>query len=427
MNYRETMEYIEETKKYGSVLGLESICALCEQLGNPQNDLKFIHIAGTNGKGSTLAFLSAILQEAGYRVGRYSSPSVFSYEEKMQVDGKSISKQALSKVMTQAAKAAEQMVLEGRMHPTTFELETAAAFLYFREKKCDLVVLETGMGGNLDATNIITSVIISVLTSISMDHMGFLGNSLAEIAEKKAGIIKEGARVVSVRQPEEAMQVITDAASKKNCPLVIADEREVSNLHQEFPIQSFFYRSEKIKISLAGSYQIKNAILAFEVIQTLNNMGYEISKKQMKTGFLRTVWQGRLSVVCRKPLFVIDGAHNEEASRFLAKSVEDYFTNRKIIYIIGMLKDKEYEKVISVMAKYASDIITVTPPWPGRALSSYELAKTVQQYHSRVTAADSLEEAVEMSFLLAKEDSVILAFGSLSYLGDLKRLVEDKI
>lgn len=434
MKYQEAMDYIESIQSYGIVPGLESITQLCGRLGNPQNKLRFVHIAGTNGKGSALAYISTILKCAGYRVGRYISPVIFEYRERIQVNGRNITKKALCEGVELISNICYEMVQEGLPHPTPFEVETALGFWYFDKMECDIVVLETGMGGRYDATNVIQSPEAAVLASISMDHMKFLGKSLMEIAGHKAGIIKPGCTVVSACQPPEAMAVVRQTAEDMHCVLRVADEGGIQNLRRgsgkAIERQRFDYESadghvwKQLEISLGGVSQPANALLAIETVLALVERGFEVKEAAIRKGLRETVWQGRFSVIARKPLFVVDGAHNEDAARKLAQSVEFYFTNRRIIYIMGILRDKEYEKVIALTHSYADQIITITPPSNPRALTAYELAQEISKVHPQVTAVDSLEEAVEMAGLLAGPEDVILAFGSLSYLGRLIKIVE---
>lgn len=429
MNYREAMEYVESLQQYGSVLGLENMRQLCKRLGNPQNELKFVHIAGTNGKGSVLAYVSTILQTAGYRVGRYISPTICDYRERFQIDGKSITQSGLCKYLEQVKSVADQMVAEELPHPTPFEIETAVAFLYFLDKQCDIVVLETGLGGRLDATNIIQTSVCSVFASISMDHMAVLGETLEEIATEKAGIIKEKSCVVSLRQQPEAMQVIKQTAAKQKCRLLIADVSRAKQVKYGLKTQHFSYDKYKnLSISMPGQYQIDNAVLAVEAIGALQKAGFPVSEEKLRQGLLQTSWIGRFSVIGQTPLFIVDGAHNEDAAFRLAESIRFYFTNKRIIYIMGILKDKEYDKIIRQTYELAEHIITVTPPNNPRALHGYELAQNVKEYHESVTVADSLQEAVEIAYLLAGRDkeTVVIAFGSLSYLGELIHIVEHR-
>lgn len=429
MNYKEAMSYVEELGQYGSVMGLASIRELCARLGNPQDQLKFVHIAGTNGKGSILAYVSTVLQKAGYRVGRYISPTVSDYRERFQIDGKMITQSGLCKYMEQVKAAAEAMTAEGMQHPTAFEVETAVAFLYFLDRECEIVVLETGLGGAEDATNVTGTTLVAAFASISRDHMGILGGSLEEIAVAKSGIIKDKCCVVSVRQSSEVMKVLKQTAFLHRARLHTADAGRAKNIRYGVTKQYFSYdRYKDLVITMPGQFQIENAVAAVEIITALGKLGFPVKEEQLRQGLLETKWRGRFDVIGRKPLFIADGAHNEDAARRLAESIRFYFTNRRIIYIMGMLKDKEYDKVILDTFDLAEHIITVTPPDSVRALPAYELARAVSEYHNSVTAADSIQEAVEMAYLLAGQDkeTVIIAFGSLSYLGELIRVVEHR-
>lgn len=424
MNESQAMEYMEEVSHYGIVPGLDGIRELCGRLGNPQKDLSFIHIAGTNGKGSVSAFIATVLQCAGYRVGRYLSPALFGYRERIQINGRWISRNALCRGIERIREICGEMTARGLSHPTAFEIETALAFLYFKEKGCDIVVLETGMGGQEDATNLVENTVAAVLTSISMDHMKFLGGTLAEIARQKAGIMKRGCPAVTACQREEAMRIIRESARDLDCPLTVVKPEELTRVRYGLRKQSFDYGGfEKLEISLAGRYQIENAALAAEVIKILNNSCFSVSEKQLRQGLRETVWPGRFTVLGKEPYFIADGAHNEDGAGRLAESIEFYFTNKRIIYIIGVLKDKEYEKIIALTHTLADQIITVTPPNNPRAMPAYLLAQEIAKVHPNVTAADSLEEAVEMSRLLAGREDVIVAFGSLSYMGRLMEIL----
>ncbi len=427
MNEREAMAFIEGAAAYGIVPGLDSIRELCRRLGDPQRKLKFIHVAGTNGKGSVCAYLSSILKAAGYRVGKFASPAVFTYREIIQVNQVPISVRALCQGMERIRDICCEMTAEGLPHPTPFEIETALAFLYFQEKKCDIVVLETGMGGLLDATNIVENTLVAVIASVSFDHRKFLGNTLAEIAAQKAGIIKRGSYVVSMRQEKEAEEAILARAGSLECPCVVTDPQNIKNIRYGLAGQRFDYRDrKKLEILLAGNFQPENAALALDAIDALGKAGLSIPEKAVYQGLKEARWPGRFTVAGKKPYFIIDGAHNEDAAKRLAESVEFYFTNKRIIYIMGVLKDKDYGKIIRLTAPLAEHIITVTPPENPRALPAYALAQEIAAVHPKVTAADSLEEAVEMSLLLAGKEDVVVAFGSLSYLGRLAGILEKK-
>lgn len=430
MNYRETMEYIEEMSALGSVPGLASTAELCRRLGNPQDSLFFVHMAGTNGKGSTLAYVCSILKAAGYRTGHFSSPAVYAYREKIQVNGKEIQAKEFAEWMTLVREEADAMAAEGLPHPTVFEMETAVSFLYFKEKCCDIVLLECGMGGDLDATNVIKNTLVAAFASISMDHMAFLGKTLPEIAGHKAGIIKPGAEVVCGIEEPEVLGVLRRRAGEAVFRTV--EKERLAHIKYGLEKQRFDYRSSsgkiyrRLEISLSGVVQPENAALAVEIIEALDKKGFSVTEKQLRQGLSNARWAYRFEIAAKKPYFILDGAHNEDAAVRLAEGIRFYFTNKKILYIMGMLRDKEYEKVVAQTYAYAEQIITITPPGQDRALSGHELAVAASGYHPRVTEAGSLEEAVEMAYLFAQKDWVILAFGSLSYLGALGRIVRDR-
>ena len=429
MNYREAMEYMEELKQYGTVMGLTTMRELCARLGNPQDQLKFVHVAGTNGKGSVLAYVSTVLHTAGYRVGRYISPTVKDYRERFQAGGKLITQSALCNKLEQVRTAAEAMAAEGLPHPTAFEVETAVAFLYFLDKQCDLVILETGLGGEEDATNVVNTTLVAAFSSISMDHMDILGDSLERIAAVKAGIIKNKCYVISAKQQAEVMKVLRQATLLQKAKFFTADADRAKNVRYGVTKQHFSYDKYKdVEISMLGKFQTENAVVALEIIMALGKLGYPVAEDKLRQGFLETRWPGRFDVIGKKPLFIADGAHNEDASKKLVESIRFYFTNKRIIYIMGMLRDKEYDKVIRNTYELAEHIITVTPPVGDRALHAYDLAQEVRQYHDSVTVADSVQEAVEIAYLLAAQDKecVIIAFGSLSYLGELMNVVEHR-
>lgn len=425
MKEREVMEYIGSISGLGIVPGLDSIRELCRRLGNPQNDLKFVHVAGTNGKGSVSAYIAEVLRCGGYRVGRYISPVIYEYRERIQVNGRPVTREALGRLAEQVKQACDGMRTEGLDQPTAFEVETALGFLYWKEKNCDIVVLETGMGGLLDATNIIENTAVAVITSIGMDHMKFLGNTPEKIAAQKAGIIKPGVPVVSAGQTEAAGKVIRDRAAALNCSLTVAEPSRITSVKYGLERQRFSFGGfSGLEISLAGKYQVENGALAVETLKILGNRGFSVSEEKLRQGLRQTVWPGRFTLAGKKPYFIVDGAHNEDGAKRLAESLEFYFTNKRIIYIMGVLKDKEYEKMIGLTCSLADQIITVTPPENPRALSAYELAREAAKVHPAVTAVDSLEEAVETARLLAGREDVIVAFGTLSFAGRLLKLAD---
>jgi len=420
MTYREARAFIEETGKYGYKLGLAVVTELLNRLGNPQDKLKFIHIAGTNGKGSVLAYVSTILKEAGYGVGRYISPAILNYRERIQVNETYITEEAVARLTEQIYQAGQSMLADGLSHPTCFEVETALAFLYFREMKCDIVVLETGMGGATDATNVVQTTLISVFTSISMDHMGFLGNTLGDIAKVKAGIVKPDTVVVSAPQKEEVKKVLRETCMKKRAKYREVKEQQITEIQYDFEAQSFSYGALKnLHPGISGCCQIENAALAVEVIQALEALGFPVGEEALRKGLSKTRWVGRLTAVDRRPLFVVDGAHNREAAERLKESLELYFPQMQKIFIVGVLADKEYDIMMGLLTPMAERIITVMTPDNPRALPARILAEEIQKYNPRVEAAYSLKDAVNRARAYAREEDLILAFGSLSYLGEL--------
>lgn len=430
MNYAQALEYVESLKNYGIVPGLSNIKELCNRLSNPQDALSFVHIAGTNGKGSVLAFVSNILKTAGYKVGRYISPVISDYREKIQINGRPVTQKAFCECLEEVKAACDEMVSEGLPQPTPFEVETAVAFLYFKKNACDIVVLETGMGGREDATNLITTTKVAVLMPISMDHMQYLGKTLKEIAWQKAGIIKNNCYVISAKQNDDALMVIKKEAEEKGASFLCAGNADKVKYGLEK--QKFSYETESgtkwkdLEITLAGKHQVDNAAVAVEVVEKLALCGFTVSEKQLRKGLEDTAWPGRFQVLGKRPFFIVDGAHNEDAAKKLAESIRFYFTNKRIIYIMGILKDKEYEKVIAETYAYADQIITLTPPENPRALSAMELAQALKEYHPHITVAGSVEEAVEMAYLLAGKEDVIISFGSLSYLGKLTEILHKR-
>lgn len=426
MNYQESRSYIDEASQYGAVLGLGNMREMLERLGNPQDGLQYVHVAGTNGKGSVIAYLYTTLTKADYRIVRYISPTLYSYRERMEISGERISREKFARCVGKVAEVICDMTAQGLNHPTPFEIETAAAFLFFQEEKCDLVIMEVGMGGNLDATNIIKNTKLAVLVSISMDHMDFLGNTLGEIAEKKAGIIKPGCQAVTALQKPEAAQVIAKKCADLGVSCKVSDASEAEILWSDVDGQSFVWQGETYRIPLAGVYQKENAVLALDALAALDKLGYRTTLEQRKEGLAATSWKGRFTVVCRNPLFVVDGAHNPAAADMMAASIERYFSGKRLYFIMGMFRDKDYRSVLEKTAPYAEKIFTIETPGNPRALPAKELAKVASEFHSDAEAAESLEDAVEKAFSLAGQEDVILAFGSLSFIGALTEIVEQR-
>ncbi len=407
MTYQETMDFLEETKKYGSVLGLDSIRTLMGQLGHIQDMIPVIHVAGTNGKGSTSTFLSSVYVAAGYHVGRFSTPDVFSYEEEFLYDEKPIKKEELTEVFEVVKSACHTMVSQGFSHPTRFEVETAAAFLWFYNKKVDLAIVEVGMGGDTDATNVIVSPIASVLTSISMDHMGFLGSNLRDIAAVKAGIIKKGCPVISTWQESEVEAVIRKRAEECNARVNFSDISATEKVL-------------KYELSLQGEFQKQNAILAIDVVNCLQRV-FPVSEEHLCQGLSTARWPGRFEQLGNDPCFYIDGAHNVGAAKELRKTLDMNFSDSKVIYIMGVLEDKEYKEIAKIMFREGDVVYGVTPNNP-RALSAVDLCDVLRDMDVKAYECKNVKMAVETAVELAElSDAMVLSFGSLSYLKEVKK------
>lgn len=480
MTYEEARKFINNSNQYGCVPGLTTVTELLQRLDNPQEKLNIIHVAGTNGKGSTSSFITGILNKAGYRVGRYISPAVFTYRERIQIsdgdrqknslpmqDGEEsqasvqatdrnrqqnsvqildgdrrqaslqtpvheneqqkisaqyITKQGVCDTIALIKPVCEAMAADGFSHPTSFEIETAMVMLYLLWMKVDFAVIEVGMGGRLDATNVIKHPVCSVITSISMDHMQYLGNTLEKIASEKAGIIKKQAPVITCQQKPEVDTVIRDTAKHLASPLFISDYAYVSDVNYKMDKTEFSLikngRSEQYTIRLLGEYQIENAVLAVKTAQVLKSLGFTIEEEDIRKGLSQTRWSGRFEIIAANPCFIIDGAHNEAAASLLRSSIIRYFKKKRKIFLIGVFADKEYEKILKLTADLADVIITLTPENP-RALPSDQLAKEALRYCDKVYDAKNTENAVKLAYREAAKEDIIIAFGSLSYLGDL--------
>ena len=427
MNYVQARNRVDSLNKYGSVLGLENIRELLLRLHNPQEKLKVIHVAGTNGKGSVIAYLSAILSEAGYKVGKYTSPVVFEYLEKYQIDNENISETDFVRVATKVMDKVDEMKNEKNSQPTLFEVETAMAFEIFLDKGCDIAIVETGMGGDMDATNVCESVIASVIVSISYDHTQILGNTLEEIAGHKAGIIKRKCPVIVTDQSRIVLDTVADFAKKKDAPVIVTKSAEYSRPFSYISYDGKEYHN--INPNLKGQWQVKNACTAIETVEVMRNAGYNIADENVIHGINNAIWHGRFEMICEEPCIIIDGAHNPDAALMLRETIDRDYADTEFVYIMGVLGDKDYSSVIESMAGRAKKIYTVTPP-NKRALDAGMLAKAVAKVNSSVEPAESITNALDKA--IEEYDKMpgkraILAFGSLSYLGMLTDEVKNRI
>ena len=435
MNY---ISLIEELKKRGSVPGLDAIEGLLEELGHPEDNLKIVHIAGTNGKGSIFAYLSSILIAAGFKVGRYISPTISCYEERFQINGKYITKDKLARLYNIVEEAMKREEEKTGLKPTLFEVETAISFLYFKEEEVDYALIEVGMGGRMDATNVIRHPELTVISSISYDHQAFLGDTLEEIAWQKAGIIKESCPVVLSENSDEVCKVIEQEATKKKVKCIEIKPTDYEVLSETPYGSTFLWKEQRYETKLPGRHQVSNAVTALAASEYLFHKDYEknnarkaIAKKldemnvksAQQGGIIRTCWPGRLEVLKKEPLFYRDGAHNPDGAKKLAAFLQKYFTNKKIIYIMGVLKDKEYKKMLRYLMPMAKEVY-VFKPKNERGLSAQILADTIKEVADvSVTIESDVNAAVFRALDTAKPDDVLVACGSLSFMEEMEDIL----
>ena len=419
MDFLEAQNYLEKVRSQkGIVLGLDTMRHLMAKLNNPQDKDKFIQVAGTNGKGSTAANLTSILSEAGIKVGRYTSPAVFSSTEQYFACGSCISESEYAKGMTAVAEAAAS--LDGET-PTAFEQETALAFWYFAKKGCELAILEAGLGGDMDATNIVTTTVCSIITSISMDHCRILGNKISEIAAHKAGIIKPGAPVICIEQKEDAMEPIRAAAKAADTPLYEVHRDEVRQIFSDKRESIVFFREfENLHLKMLGSCQPENAALAVQAASVLSR-SYPIEKKHIYDGIEKTRWGGRFELHSGSPDIILDGAHNPDGIRRLRESVNQMFGAVPICYVCGVLADKDYEKEIEILFGRASNVFTVTPPSP-RAMKSTDLKAAIKERFPQLKVIafegnNDIEKAMEAA---VSQNNPVVVCGTLTILARVK-------
>ena len=416
MNATEAIEYIHSVCWKGSVPGLGRTQALLEKMGNPEKKLKFVHIAGTNGKGSTAAMTASILRKAGYRTGLYTSPYIYRFHERMQVDGMEITDEELSAV-TEYVKPLAQSLKET---PTEFELVCCIAFEYFVRKGCDIVVLEVGMGGAFDATNVIETPEVAVITNIGLDHTEVLGDTLEKIAQTKSGIFKDNGHAVVYRGTPSVEAVFERVCAVRNTALVKADFASLKLKKHSLDGQVFDCGDRKdLVLPLLGDHQLHNASVVLSVVDTLKQIGWNISEQNIRDGLRDVQWPGRFDIVSRSPLFIIDGGHNPQCIEALVKNIEDYLKDRKVIAITGVLADKDYADMYVPVMPYVHKFVCITPPNP-RKLEAMELAKYLREKGADAVGSETIEDGVKLALREAGADGVILCFGSLYSIGSIR-------
>lgn len=421
MNCEQVTEKIWELGKKGSRYGLKTTFELARAVGNPQKRLRFIHIAGTNGKGSVLAFISAVLQAAGYKVGQYVSPAVTDSFEKIQINGKSITREEYCKIGGYILDVCGKKGID----PTLFELETVMSFLYFAKNNCSIVVMETGLGGAEDSTNIVDTVVLSVITSIGIDHIEILGGSIEKIAAAKAGIIKKGVPVCIAENDSDVTEILKTKAEQMGCKLNIAYSSDILVKKCNIDGSVFDYGGFKnIEICMPGGYQLKNAALALEAFKALKKLCFDINEDTVRLGMKNARWRCRLEVIGREPLFICDGAHNPHGARALRESIEAFFGGKKPVFILGILKDKDYFGIINELLPVMGSVFAITPP-NERGLDGQVIKSILNEKGIECECAD-IRNAVDLAIKRADKNGVVVACGSLSYLGEVLKYGKSK-
>ncbi|WP_066504479.1 bifunctional folylpolyglutamate synthase/dihydrofolate synthase [Abyssisolibacter fermentans] len=431
MNYEDALNFIHGSKKFGSKLGLDNISKLLELLENPQDSLDIIHIAGTNGKGSTASYIMNILKEEGYRAGFFTSPYLETFTERIRINNNQIQEHRLCQITKLVKEKVEYMLNHGYNHPTEFEIVTAIGFKYFEEENVDFVVLEVGLGGRFDATNVVNKTLASVITSISYDHVDILGDNLSQIAREKAGIIKEDGLVFSYPQETEAKESIVEVVKNKkaeyfdfSCEDVNIIESTKCGSKFDFKTKEFEYAD--LHINLLGEHQIYNAALSVMVMETLRQKGLiKLSKEAIINGINNTSWNGRLEQISEKPDFIIDGAHNLNAAIELRKTIINLFSDKRLVLGIGMLKDKDVDGCIDLLVPLADEIVVTEAPLLPRAMKAEDLADKIIKYNKETHIEKDIEKAVKKALEVANEDDLIIFSGSLYIIGDVRRIVKD--
>lgn len=431
VNANSAIDKIHEFQRFGSILGLERMNSLLKLLGNPQDELKIIHVAGTNGKGSTCRYIYSVLQAAGYKTGLYTSPFLEFFNERIELDGKYISDDDLAEYADRVLKCAEIMVARGEQSPTEFEVITAIAFLYFKEKGCDFAVMEVGLGGSGDSTNVCKSPLISVITSISYDHTDRLGNTLAEIAAEKAGIIKEGCPVVTSAEADEALKVIEEKAAE--CGSMYFETRHIPYTVRAKSLEGIRFDTviqgvpfENIELSMLGEHQIKNAICALSALNILEERGdVALHRDAIYRGLKAARQTGRFEVMSakdEKPIVVIDGAHNPDGASALRKAVNEYLTGKKILMVTGMLADKDTESILKEFTAITDSFISTEPENP-RKMDAESLKAEIEAMGADCESFPDCREAVRAAAERGKDFDAVLYAGSLYMIGAIRGLL----
>ncbi|MPM17927.1 Folylpolyglutamate synthase [bioreactor metagenome] len=430
MNYEESIEFIHSTYKFGSKLGLENITRLTELLGNPQDSYKIIHVAGTNGKGSTSNMIHDVLMASGYKTGLFISPFLEEFTERIQVNKHHIDKESLAKITSLVKEKIAVMLEEGYNHPTEFEVVTAIGFKYFQEQNIDFLVLEVGMGGRFDATNVVKDTLVSVITSISFDHMEYLGDTLEKIAFEKAGIIKENSSVIIYPQAENVVKTISDVAVEKNSNVYVVNIKDIEKTRGNLTGQWFNYLKKDVfslsetKMNFLGEHQLYNVLTALRALEIVKTSGYNVTEESIKEGLFTCRFAGRFEILRENPVIVLDGGHNINGIEYFSKAVKENFKENKITLFFGMLKDKNPEDVLPFIIPLCKKVYTLTPNNP-RAMKSEDLASLIREhYEVEVAPLNSYEDTLPILNAAKKEDCIAFV-GSLYMIGDIRTLLKN--
>ena len=415
MTEKEAIDYIENYTWSSTRLGLERTVELLDRLGNPEKKLKFIHVTGSNGKGSTCAMLASILRQAGYKTGLYTSPYIQEFRERIQINGEYIPAEDLAALTEQVRDLAEAM----EDHPSQFELVTALAIEYFRRQRCDIVVLEVGMGGALDATNAIPAPEAAVITNIGLEHTEYLGDTLEKIAAVKSGIIKPGCSAVCYDGEKVVTEVVRAVCREKNVQLTCVDFSKLQLIEQSLEGQRFTYRGNEYFIPLLGRHQMYNTATVLDTVEALRARGWNIPDKCVHIGLRLTVWPARFEVLRRDPLCILDGGHNPQCAQALIASLDELLPGRKAVFLMGILADKDYSQVVDLILPYAERFYTLTPLNP-RALSAEDLAKELRSRGALAEACADTDEGIDKAIAAAGKDGLVVIFGSLYLAGAVR-------
>ena len=420
MTAEQAIEYIHSVCWKGSIPGLGRTQTLLGLMGDPHKKLKYIHIAGTNGKGSTAAMTASILRKAGYKTGLYTSPYIYRFNERMQIDGQCIPDEELAEI-TEWVRPFAQSMTES---PTEFELVSCIAFEYFMRNNCDIVVLEVGMGGAMDSTNVIPCPEVAVITNIGLDHTEVLGKTVEEIALTKSGIFKENGHAVVYRGKPSVEAVFEKVCAEKNVTLRKADFESLTLKSHGLEGQVFDCGSRKdIQLPLLGDHQLHNAAVVLGVADTLISLGWKITEKNIYDGIREVSWPGRFDIMRRDPLFIIDGGHNPQCIEALVKNIQDYLAGRRVVVLTGVLADKDYADMFKPVLPLVSEFVCITPPNP-RKLEAHLLAEYLRSAGAKAVGCDSTEEGVQLAMDKAGNDGVVLSFGSLYSIGSIRDALE---